>query len=451
MECKKIIFQISKPLNPIDLWNYEVTKKNSLLRRCEIILHVLVNFFKKKNKSDLKFIYIYLFQFFKHLGLNIISIAYVPAAIILYFLNYRFIHISYWQIGTLSFQVDILVKKYLLDNLGDKNETTNLKKIIFLCPANYCSNKGLLNLYKKKITVIDGILKTLFFLPFLQLPKITWNPFFIEHNIKNSESYKIYSKYDNIIGKNIFAYSLVEKDYFISKLKNLKINLDSKKIICLHLRDESFYKEQSFNSSRNANFQDYESTIKYLIKNNYCVVRFVNKISDFKEENYYEIDTSLIENQEIQIFLISIAYFFIGCSSGPLYVANLFKTPTLCTNFFPYSQLVGYNKFDLTVPKKIYSIKENRYLNLKEIFSNEIYLLASSRILDRHFLEVHNNVSDVLINATKEMINNLEKNIIVQTANQKKVYSFLPKEAGCYYGQGNLSNYFIEKNIDLIT
>ena len=44
-------------------------------------------------------------------------------------------------------------------------------------------------------------------LPFLQISKITINPFFIEHNIPYSKSHKIYSEYEKKINKSLYIYS----------------------------------------------------------------------------------------------------------------------------------------------------------------------------------------------------------------------------------------------------
>ena len=34
--------------------------------------------------------------------------------------------------------------------------------------------------------------------------------------------------------------------------------------------------------------------------------------------------------------------------------------------------MIGYNKFDITIPKKVYSILEEKYLDYNEIFTKNI-------------------------------------------------------------------------------
>ena len=90
---------------------------------------------------------------------------YFPIALIFYLLNIKFLHVSYWQIGTLVFQVDILIIKLLIEN-----QNINLKKIVFISPKMFSSNIGVNDLYKKKITVVEN-----FFLGFLLLPLLQYS------------------------------------------------------------------------------------------------------------------------------------------------------------------------------------------------------------------------------------------------------------------------------------
>ena len=60
-----------------------------------------------------------LMHFIKHIILNILAIFLFPVAVVLWSLGYRFLHVSYWQIGTLSCQIDLLIKNQILQNNND--------------------------------------------------------------------------------------------------------------------------------------------------------------------------------------------------------------------------------------------------------------------------------------------------------------------------------------------
>ena len=64
MRKKNVFFHLIKPLNPIDLWDYKVTKKNSLFYRLGIIFFTFKNFLIERKFSHLRFSLVYFFLFF---------------------------------------------------------------------------------------------------------------------------------------------------------------------------------------------------------------------------------------------------------------------------------------------------------------------------------------------------------------------------------------------------
>ena len=162
------------------------------------------------------------------------------------------------------------------------------------------------------------------------------------------------------------------------------------------------------------------------------------------------METTNSLNQCLQVYLVSKCEFFIVTASGPSFLANLFKKPSLCTNFFPHSQIIGYNKMDITIPKKLYSRDQNRYIKFSEIFSDKTFLLSSSRILEKLNLEVHQNSSQCILSAAKEMLINLDRNSNEPTREQNEFRNIVSDRSGCFYGQGQVSQAFLLKNIHII-
>ena len=440
MNKKKILFHIIKPLNPIDLWNYEVTKKWSLNTKALHVIKSFNRFFSERKKEHLYFGLNVLIVLIKHLILNFFSILYFPIALIFYLLNIKFLHVSYWQIGTLVFQVDILIKKLLIEN-----QNINLKKIVFISPKMFSSNIGVNDLYKKKITVVENFFLGFLLLTLLQYSKITINPFFIEHNIPGSKSHKIYTEYEKKINNPLYEYNSEEVEFYEQRIKNEIPDLGKKKLVCLHLRNENFYSESGL-VSRNADFKNYLSSINYLIENDYFIIQFTDERLPFEKKNFYQLLTKKNSHKKLQIYLIKKCDFFICSASGPSFIGNLFKKPALCTNFFPLTQMIGYNKFDITIPKKVYSILEEKYLDYNEIFLQKKYFISSSRILERNNLEVHQNSEENILSGVKEMIHNLENKKVNPTKEQIDFKKIIPPDAGCYYGQGQISQSFLLYN-----
>jgi putative glycosyltransferase (TIGR04372 family) len=432
-----------KPLNPIDYWDYKIVKKYSLLFRLYIVCHCLKRCLYEKDVSHFYESLKMFVHFIKHLMLNICAILLMPFALIIWILGYRFLHVAYWQIGTLSCQIDLMLKNQILQNNND------LKKIVYLCPKNLSANSELVTLYEEKISIIKNHFIIFFLNPFLQLNFLTYNPFFLEHNVPNSSAHKIFSNYQNKFNKNLFNFSkekIIRYNEYIQK--NFK-NIFDKKIITLHTRTNSFYSDKNF-TSRNSDLNDYLLAIKYLTSRNYCVIIFSDKNLNLNLPNVFELNTSDTFNKKLQIYLISISYFYINSASGPAFVANLFNTPCVNTNFFPLSQSIGYKLNDITIPKKIYDIAENKVVKYSKIFSSDLCFVASSRALERKNLRTISNDPEEILNGIKEMILILKNKNINSSDLQSYYKSLLNKRIGCFYGLGNISNYFLEKNRELI-
>ncbi len=439
---EKIFSYLIRPLNPIDYWDFKIVKKYSLYFRIYIIIHCLKRFVVEKNLIHFQEALKMFFHFLKHLVFNIFAIMMLPIAVIIWLFGYRFVHVAYWQIGTLSCQIDLLLKNHILQKNND------LKKIIYLCPKKYSANPELVNIYENKIIIIKNYLLIFFLNPFLQIDFLTYNPFFLEHNIPHSAAHKIFSEYYQKYKKSLFDYSDEEKEKLNNHLLN-KLNIKDKKIVTLHIRTSSFYDDKKF-VSRNSELNDYMPTIKYLIDQNYFVIIFSNEKLDLNISDVFILNTEDSYNKKIQIYLISISSFYINSASGPAFIANLFNTPSINTNFFPLSQSIGYKENDITIPKKIYDNNQNKVINYKEIFSSDICFDASSKTLQRkNFITISNDPDDIL-NAVKEMIISLKDEKFYSTDLQKRYKSLLNKKIGCFYGMGRVSNYYLEKNKKII-
>ena len=81
---KRIIFYIFKPLNPIDVNNNLSVYSFSVFQR-----------FVRLINGDIKQIFLII----KHVLLEILSIFYFIPSIFVFFFNYKFIYVNFWQIG----------------------------------------------------------------------------------------------------------------------------------------------------------------------------------------------------------------------------------------------------------------------------------------------------------------------------------------------------------------
>ena len=214
-----------------------------------------------------------------------------------------------------------------------------------------------------------------------------------------------------------------------SKLENY--DLKNRKIITLHVRDFWFKNDNEKKNYRNANINSYIELIKYLINKDYLIFRIgthpCNKISleDKNFINYPELD---IQSPELDLYLVENSEFFIGTSSGPRGIAEMFSKPTLITNSDDFSDLpikkndrVLYKKFKLN----------NKYLMISELLKLDADLFDPELYLD-HF-EIEENSNEEILDAGIEFLENIEKKKFELSEKQKKFNFILKEKMKNYY------------------
>lgn len=134
--------------------------------------------------------------------------------------------------------------------------------------------------------------------------------------------------------------------------------------VCLHVRA---IESRPF---RNASIQNYIEGIKAITDAGGWVVRLgepglpklpvMEKVIDYANSPY--------KSELMDIYLISECRFFLGHSSGPNIVANLFRKPLLLVNMTEWVASTLLKKGDLGIMKHVFSYSRNRYLSIKEVF-----------------------------------------------------------------------------------
>lgn len=186
-------------------------------------------------------------------------------------------------------------------------------------------------------------------------------------------------------------------------------NPENKKIVCLHVRDENYYKDRNRRSYRNSTIDNYIDLIKFLINKGYLVVRLgdvsSNKIN-FKNINFIDYPKASFRSEEMDLYLIQLCDFFIGTPSGPMDTAYLFNKPLLLTNLYDIYPSFLRKKIDRGLLRKIKRKDNGKVLSLKEFISKDInYHQTQVNIRDLQFIE---NSSTELLEAVQEFVQNLE-------------------------------------------
>lgn len=148
-----------------------------------------------------------------------------------------------------------------------------------------------------------------------------------------------------------------------------------------------------------------------------------------------ELNITKKENEILQLYVWFKAAFFIGNQSGGTHPPSLFGTPTIWVDVHPTVQARPPSKLDVVIPKRVFNLKNKKYLTFNEANSYEHYRCQT----ESEFLA---NFSGYDIQPSDYKIINKVLHHYIQKFGTKKIdknnnfpihNEFVPQEKGAYY------------------
>ena len=196
-----------------------------------------------------------------------------------------------------------------------------------------------------------------------------------------------------------------------------KMNDD--KFICLIVRDGEYLKKHEseknwdYHSYRDCNIKNFELVSDYLTSLGYYVFRMGAKVAKPMLTNNKKIidyATIGIRDEFLDIFLSAHCEFAISTQLGFDALFEMFNKPLVCVSVAPIAQVRSVNKKHLTIFKHHLNIKNQKNLNLSEIFElNLANALDSKNYTDKRINLIENNPEEIK-EATIEMLKLMQNN-----------------------------------------
>jgi|TARA_B110000037_G_scaffold88895_1_gene105296 putative glycosyltransferase (TIGR04372 family) len=429
-----LFYKLFKPINPVE-WDGRKTYEYNLKNKYSI-------FFKeiKSPKKDIQKLFIKLLTLLKETIVFLLTIIYLPISIILYFLNFRFLHINTWQICAYIEQMDTIIKYNLL---------YQNKKIIFLCPKFILINTFIHKIYNQKLKCIENFFLYLILYPLMHTK-------FLAFNAWNFETINPESKFNQLH----LDYYKKFKNYSIdlSELKNEKNLLNEfcnenniksiNKLIVIQQRDQFYYNSPA---TRNANIKNFNKTVSFLIDSGFDVVRYKSKESEkleIKSKNYHELNLSS-EKDKLKQFVICKNCRLVVCYQGGVMAYNqIFNTQFLVVNAIPINRNVLIKPQDRIILKKCFSKKLNQFLSIDMIVSEKLHLYVDTHTLREKEIVLYENDEEEILEAVKETLKINDNSLISNS--QEKFRDMLSDEITFKHSPSLVCNSFLKKNSFLI-
>lgn len=368
----KILFKIPDPIYFFD----EFLNRPGIFQTIKIFLKYCVN--------EKKIHFILILDILKKIYSLIVLILFFP----IYFLFLIFlkkkkltlISINTWQIGALIQQLDSIIKN------------NKSKKFFLICPNYLIEFESFLKIYRaKNLKYSKSSILYFFVYPLLVFKEFSEDAYEFEVLNKNSKFNKVHAKTNyNYNYKNLF------------KKLNLNNDFNHKKLVTIHIKDEFFIKGSS---TRISNYKSYLKTIRWLIKKNYKVIRFVHPKSIrgiFKHKNYHEL-TTLNESEKIrQFYLIKKSNLFICNQSGPASYNFVLDTTFLQVNSYPLNVSFVTKSKDYLIYKFIK--KNGKYISLKDMIKKNLHLYFNPQKKEHHAYTLQENSPQEIYESTRDVL-----------------------------------------------
>ena len=184
-----------------------------------------------------------------------------------------------------------------------------------------------------------------------------WNHFFEVHN--EIESSWLTAKLGPVL-----KLSQNDLDFGYQELaKAFGVGHDSK-LVTIHFRNDPRY-----HSARNVDPKSYALSIQWLLDNDYWVLLLGDSFSpdlSIRHPRYLNYCNSAIRSDRLDLFVLAISQFMVGCSSGPSEIPNLFGKLLLWTNITQLGRH-DYKSNALMLPKLFYSRQSSNFKSNLEL------------------------------------------------------------------------------------
>ena len=287
----------------------------------------------------------------------------------------------------------------------------NSYKIIFLIKKNDLSNTAYVEMFKLKY---DNIFIELpdFIYRSLRLPKqfMVDVAKYVTTSDGPMKSYSIYAKTASTFNKSDLPENSINE--YKKFLRQHKIE-NNNKIVILHFRSfQSNFSDDNQHFPRNVNPDSYRAMVNFLCDKGFWVIRIGDPdvyINVKNKKNYIDYGNSKFRSSYLDLALCAHCNFFIGSSSGAIYIAAVFGKPLLGLNMcLPFNFSPCGKSNEIGVPKLVRDKKTKQMLSLKEIYNYQIYKIRSAEDSLMNLYEFIDNDENDLTNAAEEMLDFLE-------------------------------------------
>jgi putative glycosyltransferase (TIGR04372 family) len=212
--------------------------------------------------------------------------------------------------------------------------------------------------------------------------------------------------------------------------------------VCIHNREAGYSpSDDGINTYRNSSVANYLVAAEELVRRGYWCVRMGGPTQSRLPKMQGVIDYAHLDSRSdwLDVFLCAECKFFLGASSGLLYVSTLFGRPVAAANQAPFSTVLAFSAIDVAIPKLLWSESENRYLTFRETFDSDVSNLRFAEMYGERGERTVENSGEELRTLALEVLDRVNGIAMYEAKDEELQRRFLAMMRPGHYGYGGIN------------
>lgn len=177
--------------------------------------------------------------------------------------------------------------------------------------------------------------------------------------------------------------------------------------VCIHAREGGYSPyDEADHSFRDCDIATYVAAAQEIADRGGWCIRMGDKTMKplRPQKNVVDYALSSVRSDWMDLFLCASSRFFLGNTSGLIFLATVFGTPTSQANCAPMSGTLCFGPRDVGIPKLLWSEEECRLLTFREVFDSPIANYRYTRLYQNAGLRLVDNDMEDIRDLTIEML-----------------------------------------------
>jgi putative glycosyltransferase (TIGR04372 family) len=218
--------------------------------------------------------------------------------------------------------------------------------------------------------------------------------------------------------------------------------------VCLHVRAAGYKAtHEELQAALNADIRTYDLAIDAIVERGGWVVRMGDRSMPKLPHRRGVVDYahSPQKTDWMDVFLFGTCRFYVGTSSGPAYVPNLFGVPGVFTNWFPTGTR-PLNSCDIYIPKLHWYESDGDFVPFIESLAPPLGYIHADQTLQRLGVAIKENTREELRDVVVEMLDRLEATAVytAEDTNLQAAFDMVARHARSY-GSARIGRDFVRK------